>query len=78
VAIDQLSSAINLSAQNATQMVAAGQQQSAGVEQVAMAMQNINQATLQTLASTRQAEKAAQNLNELARHLTETVSQYQV
>jgi len=78
VAIDQLSSAINLSAQNATQMVAAGQQQSAGVEQVAMAMQNINQATLQTLASTRQAEKAAQNLNELARHLTDTVSQYQV
>lgn len=78
VSIDQLSSAINLSSQNATQLVAAGQQQSAGVEQVAMAMQNINQATMQTLASTRQAEKAAQNLNELARRLAETVSQYQV
>ena len=43
--------------------MAGGQQQAAGVEQIAMAMQNINQATLQSLASTRQAEKAAQDLN---------------
>jgi len=40
-------------------------------------MQNINQATVQSLASTRQAEKAAQDLNDLARSLTETVKQYQ-
>jgi len=30
-------------------------------------MQNINQATVQDLASTRQAEDAARNLNDLAR-----------
>jgi methyl-accepting chemotaxis protein len=48
------------------------------VEQIALAMQNINQATVQSLASTRQAEKATQDLNELARRLTATVEQYQL
>jgi methyl-accepting chemotaxis protein len=48
------------------QMVAGGRQQAAGVEQIAVAMQKINQATVRSLSSTRQAEKAAQNLNELA------------
>jgi hypothetical protein len=33
---------------------------------------------VQGLASTRQAEKSAQNLNELARSLAETVAQYQL
>jgi len=41
-------------------------------------MQNINQATLQSLTSTRQAEKAAQELNDLARSLAEIVEQYQL
>ncbi len=77
-AIDQLSSVINELAQIATQMMAGGQQQTAGVEQIALAMQNINQATVQSLSSTRQAEKAAQNLGELARSLIETVAQYQL
>jgi methyl-accepting chemotaxis protein len=77
-AIEELSAVINQSAQNAAQMVAAGQQQTAGVEQVALAMNNINQATVQSLASTRQAEKAAHNLHELALHLNETITRYQV
>ena len=59
-----------------TQMVANGRQQASGVEQIALAMQDINQATVQNLASTRQAEKAAQDLNELACTLTEVVEQY--
>jgi methyl-accepting chemotaxis protein len=33
---------------------------------------------VQSLASTRQAEKAAQNLNDLARNLNEIVEQYQL
>jgi methyl-accepting chemotaxis protein len=69
---------INESAQVAMQMVAGGRQQASGVEQIALAMQNINQATVQSLASTRQAEKATQDLNELARRLTATVEQYQL
>ena len=36
-----------------------------------MAMQSINQVMLQSLASTHQAEKAAEDLNTLAHHLDE-------
>jgi len=77
-AIEQLTSAINQSAQIATQVVAGGQQQQTGIEQIALAMQNINQATVQGLASTRQAEKSAQSLNDLARKMADTVAQYKL
>jgi len=76
--IEQLSEVIDESARAAMQMVAGGQQQASGVEQIALAMQNIHQATVQSLASTRQAEKAAQDLNELSRRLTGTVEQYRL
>jgi methyl-accepting chemotaxis protein len=76
--IAQLAGVIGESAQAAMQMVAGGRQQASGVEQIALAMQNINQATVQSLASTRQAEKTAQDLNDLARSLTETVERYQL
>ena len=59
-------------------MVAGGRQQATGVEQVAVAMQSINQATVQSLASTRQVEKAARELTNLAHSLTEIVEQYQL
>jgi methyl-accepting chemotaxis protein len=58
--------------------MAGGRQQASGVEQIALAMQNINQATVQGLSSTRQAEKAAQDLNNLANQLTDIVQQYKV
>jgi methyl-accepting chemotaxis protein len=77
-AINQMYQVISESAQAATQMLAGARQQVAGVEQVAMAMQNINQATVQSLTSTRQAERAAQDLNTLAGTLTQTVRQYRV
>jgi methyl-accepting chemotaxis protein len=77
-AIEQLAGVIDESAQSAMQMVAGGQQQTSGMEQIAVAMQNINQVTVQSMASTRQAEKSAQELNGLARSLTEQVAQYQV
>ena len=76
--IEELSRVIEEAAQTATQVAAGGQQQMAGVDQVAIAMQNINQATVQSLASTRQAERAAQNLNDLARQLTDAVTKYQL
>ncbi len=75
--IEQLTNVIDESAQAAMQMVAGGQQQASGVEQIAMAMQSINQATQQSLSSTFQVEKTAQDLNELSLRLTETVEQYQ-
>jgi methyl-accepting chemotaxis protein len=77
-AVEHLAVVIEESAQVAAQMVAGGRQQASGVEQIAGAMQNINQATVQSLSGTRQAEKAAQNLNNLARSLTEIVEQYQL
>jgi methyl-accepting chemotaxis protein len=77
-ALEQMSAAINESAQIATQVVAGGQQQQTGIEQIALAMQNINQATVQGLASTRQAEKSAQNLNDLARKMADTVALYKL
>jgi methyl-accepting chemotaxis protein len=77
-AIDQLAQTIDASAQSAVQMVAGGQQQTSGMEQIAVAMQNINQVTVQNLSSTRQAEKSAQELNEVAQGLTDIVEQYRV
>jgi methyl-accepting chemotaxis protein len=76
--IDQLTAAIDDSAQSAAQMAAGGQQQTTGMEQIAVAMQNINQVTVQTMAGTRQAEKSAQELNALARSLAVIVEQYQL
>jgi methyl-accepting chemotaxis protein len=77
-AIDQLSAAITEAAQVALQLTAGGQQQVVGMEQISLAISNINQATLQSLTSTRQAEKAAQDLNDLASGLLTTVGQYQL
>jgi methyl-accepting chemotaxis protein len=76
--IDQLAGVIDESAQSAMQMTAGGQQQTTGMEQVAVTMGNINQVTMQSMASTRQAERSAQELNDLARSLAEIVEQYQV
>ena len=77
-AIEQLSEAITESAQVAMQLTAGGRQQVVGMEQIAVAINNIHQATLQSLSSTRQAEKAAQNLNEIAGSLLTNVEQYRL
>jgi methyl-accepting chemotaxis protein len=69
---------IDESAQAAMQVVAGGQQQSSGIEQVALAMEHINQATTQGLSSTQQTEKAARELNELAQGLLAIVEQYRL
>jgi methyl-accepting chemotaxis protein len=76
--IEQLAGVIDESAKTSMQMIAGGRQQTTGVDQIAIAMQNINQVTVQSLASTRQAERAAQDLNNLAQSLTGIVEQYQL
>jgi methyl-accepting chemotaxis protein len=63
--IKSLSDTIAESARAAGQITASVGQQSAGMSQIQQAMQNINQATNQNLASTKQAERAAQELNML-------------
>jgi hypothetical protein len=49
-----------------------------GMEQIALAMDNINQATVQNLASTSQAEKAAQDLSAVAQQLEGLVARYKL
>jgi methyl-accepting chemotaxis protein len=75
-AIEKLAETIRESTQAAMQVMAGGQQQATGIEQISLAMKNINQVTVQSMASTKQAEKAAQNLNELSRKLSDTLQAY--
>jgi methyl-accepting chemotaxis protein len=77
-AISRLAEAIEKSAQIGIQIVGGGRQQLAGIEQMAQAMHSINAATAQNLASTRQAERAAQDLHELARRLAAMTEHYQL
>jgi len=77
-AIKVLAQSITEAAQAATQIAASSQQQQAGMDQVALAMENIKQATTQNVAGTRQAETAAHNLNELGQKLKGIVEQYKL
>jgi len=65
-------------AQAATQIAASSQQQLVGMEQVAGAMESIRQASTQNVASARQLEAAAKNLNELGQRLKHQVESYVV
>ena len=77
-AIRLLTESIAEAAQAATQIAASAQQQLVGMDQVALAMENIKQASTQNMVSTKQAEISAQNLHELGKKLTHLVEQYQV
>lgn len=67
--IRQLADSVAEAAQAATQIAASSQQQMVGMDQVALAMENIKQASTQNVAGTRQAEGAAQGLHELGQQL---------
>jgi methyl-accepting chemotaxis protein len=70
-----LADSIEESARAATQIAASAQQQLVGMDQVTLAMQNIEQASVQNVASTKQTESAVQNLHELGLRLTHLVKQ---
>jgi hypothetical protein len=72
-AIRMLEESIVEAAQAALQIVASSQQQLVGMNQVALAMDNIKQANTQNMAGIRQAEAAAQNLHELGIKLKQLV-----
>ena len=55
------------------EILASAQQQLTGIDQVALAMQNIRQASAQNMASTRQVEQAARELDGLSKRLTALV-----
>jgi len=64
-----LADSIAEAAQAASQIAASSQQQTIGMDQVALAMESIKQASTQNVASTKQAEVAAKNLHEMGQRL---------
>jgi methyl-accepting chemotaxis protein len=76
--IHRIAGEVEVGAQANVQMAAAAQQQTAGMDQIGQAMGSIQQATTQTLASTRQAERAAQDLHSLAQSLQKTLATYNI
>ena len=71
--IKALAETITEAAQAATQIAASAGQQATGMSQIHQAMKNVNQVTNQNLASTKQAERAAQDLNALGVKLKQLV-----
>jgi methyl-accepting chemotaxis protein len=64
--------------QAATQIVASSQQQLIGMDQIGLAMQNINQAGIESAVSMNQAEDALTNLHDLGRKLKELVEKFKM
>jgi methyl-accepting chemotaxis protein len=76
--IQELSATIEDAAQASVQIAGSTRQQINGMDQLATAMNAIKQATTQTAASTRQAERSAQDLNEMARQMELAVARYRL
>jgi len=76
--IRKLADSSSKAVEAAIQIVASSQQQVVGMDQIGLAMQNINQAGTENAASMVQAEKAAKGLNELGIKLKQLVEQYQL
>jgi methyl-accepting chemotaxis protein len=77
-AIRQLAASIEDSSNATLQIVTSTQEQSIGMDQIAIAIQSINQASSQNVAGSRQIEAAARNLYELNQKLQVLVSRYRV
>ncbi|MHB8743447.1 MAG: CHASE3 domain-containing protein [Sulfuricaulis sp.] len=73
-----LADSITEAAQAATQIAASSQQQLVGMDQVALAMGNIKQASTQNMAGTKQAETSAHSLHELGQKLKQLLERYRV
>lgn len=76
--IQGLSESIGEAARAATQIAASSQQQLVGMDQIALAMQNIREASTQHVASNKQTEAAAKNLHQVGLRLQQLVEQYQL
>ena len=73
-----LASSIEDSSNATLQIVTSTQEQAIGMDQIAIAIQSINQASGQNVEGSRQIEAAARNLYELNQKLQKLVSRYQV
>jgi methyl-accepting chemotaxis protein len=77
-AIRELAENMAEAAQAAVQIAVSSQQQLAGMDQVALAMENIQQASTENAAGSRQAEASAQNLHALGQSLRQIVDRFQL
>ena len=76
--VQKLGENIAEAAQAATLIAASSQQQMVGMDQVAQAMESIKMASTQNVASTRQTEAAAKNIQDLGRKLSDLIALYKV
>ncbi|MGE0826359.1 MAG: methyl-accepting chemotaxis protein [Candidatus Binatia bacterium] len=76
--IRALAQSITTTANAVSQITASSQQQSVGMDQVALAMESIKQATDQNVSGVRQVEAATRRLQEVGRTLRGLVEQYQL
>ncbi|MDO8505970.1 MAG: methyl-accepting chemotaxis protein [Candidatus Limnocylindria bacterium] len=74
-AIATLAETVAQAATAATQIAASAGQQATGTAQITEAIRNIGEASTQNLASTRQAERAAQDLNAMAGKLKDLLAE---
>jgi len=77
-AIRELADNMAEAAQAAMQIAVSSQQQLAGMDQVALAMENIQQASAESAAGSRQAEVSARDLHALGQSLRQTVGRFQI
>ncbi len=77
-AIRLLSDSIAESASASTQIAASSQQQMVGMDQVALAMENIKEASTMSVSSSQQTEQSAQNLHELGQMLKQLVAKFKL
>lgn len=77
-AIRTLQDGVTESAQAALQIAASSQQQLAGMDQVATAMESIREAGEQNAAATRQVEDSARGLGELGQKLKQLINHYKI
>lgn len=76
--IRTLAEGIANAAEAAVQIAASSQQQLAGMDQVALAMENIRQVSSENAAASRQSEQSAQNLHELGLKLRQVSERFRV
>ena len=77
-AIETVTSSVRDASQSLSVIVASSEQQSVGIDQVALAMDSIDRAMQQNVESTRQLEASARDLEDLGRKLKIMVERYKV
>lgn len=77
-AIENLIENVNIAAQSVLQIETSSQQQLIGMDQVALAMEGINEASFQNVESMKQLEEATSNLQEMGQNLKKITERYKV